>query len=97
MEDSEILEGLVELVEDLEALLVVDLVVQETGSMTHLTQQVDLWKKLFLEHPGMTTPYLPRSLKPPSFVTDRRMEVTMLILKLNAKPSTSVPMMAVVA
>jgi len=52
------------------------------------------WRKPSLEFQAMITPSLPKFLRPPSYVTVKLMEATMLIPKPNARPSTSAPTMA---
>ena len=56
----------------------------------------DLLKKLFQEPQAMIIQSLQKYLKHPFCVMDKLMEVTMLIQKLSAKHSTSVPMMEMV-
>ena len=54
------------------------------------------WKKQFLVFQEMTIPYLLKYLKHPSCVMAKLMVVTMLIQKLSARLSTSVPTMEMV-
>jgi len=82
---------LLDLVE-VEAVALVEMVMGLVEVTVHLVP----WKKQSLVFQEMTIPYLLKYLKHPSCVMAKLMVATMLIQKLSAKLSTSVPMMEMV-
>merc|ERR1711892_635441 len=73
-----------------------EMVEMEMELVVQVEVAVDLWRKQSLVFQEMTIPSLRKCLKHPSCVMAKLMVATMLIQKLSARLSTSVPMMEMV-